>query len=338
MNWVHYLLLANIYTAVFLIFYLMLLKKETFFQLNRLYLLGTLIASFILPGLHPEWINQTNIVRKIPVIDLNAINISGKPSLSPDHFTAGQIALFIYLAGMIIFSAHLIIRLLAVKKLLNAPGISSSFSFFKKIYLGHNINTDSPIGIHEKTHAAQWHSADILFSEIMVILNWFNPVVYLFRKELKNVHEFIADEGALRSAGSKKEYAMLLLSQTFETPINNLVNTFFNENLLKQRIIMIQKTRSHKKALLKYGLSAPLLALMLLFSSATVGHSPSGLLRETHPAKNKQSNKDHVYSAVDHVPTYPGGVNKFYEFLARNIKYPAAMREKTDRVRKPCGF
>jgi TonB family protein len=141
------------------------------------------------------------------------------------------------------------------------------------------------------------------------------------------VHEFIADEGALKLAASKKEYALLLLSQTFEIPINNLVNTFFNQNLLKQRIMMIQRNKSRKRALLKYGLSAPLFAMMLIFSSATVANPTPGLTAVKHP-QTKQAGDDKVFTQVEQAPTYRGGLTRFYEFLAHNIHYPAAAKEK----------
>jgi TonB family protein len=135
----------------------------------------------------------------------------------------------------------------------------------------------------------------------------------------------------LKHAGNKKEYAMLLLSQTFETPINNLVNTFFNQKLLKQRIMMIQKNKSQKKSLLKYFLSAPLFVLMLILSSATINHD-STKSRSSALANNKlqatQKPKDKVFTEVEKAPSYPGGLDKFYKFLGANIHYPAEMREK----------
>jgi beta-lactamase regulating signal transducer with metallopeptidase domain len=67
-------------------------------------------------------------------------------------------------------------------------------------------------------HARQWHSADVLIIEAVMIINWFNPIVYLYRFAIKHVHEFIADRQALKAGTNKADYAMLLLSQTFDTP------------------------------------------------------------------------------------------------------------------------
>ena len=325
MNAVQYSMLANVYIAVFLGFYVLFLKKETFFQLNRVYLLGALLLSFIMPVIQANWLQQLSITRELKTIYLKPVTVLANPVASAQQWTGMQIISGLYILGVAIFALHLLIRLMAVKRFISDEQSVASWSFFRKIHLGGTPN--QLIGEHEKVHAEQLHSVDVLLIEIVVILNWFNPVAYIFRKELKNVHEFIADEGALRAARSKKEYAMLLLSQTFDTPINNLVNTFFNENLLKQRIMMIQKNRSRKRSLIKYSLSAPLLALMLLLSSATTGGTADNLPANKQ-TQSKQKGDDKLFTVVEHPPTFPGGLNKFYDFLGRNIRYPAQMKAK----------
>jgi TonB family protein len=326
-----YLILANICLAVLLGFYIIFLKKETFFQLNRAFLLFAILLSFILPVLHMGWAEHLGVAREIKYsIVAEPITIFANKSASHTHFTIAEVISWSYLTGIAVLAVLLIIRLMAVKRIILNAESTLSYSFFRKVYLGNNA-TNQLICEHENIHAAQWHSADILLIEVVVIFNWFNPLVYLFRRELKNVHEFIADEGALKLAGNKKAYATLLLSQTFETPINNLVNTFFNKKLLKQRIMMIQKNKSQRKSLLKYLLSAPVIVLMLILSSATTDRNsdkaPSkaltgNMLQATQGPTNK------VFTVVEHPPTYPGGLDKLYKFLGANIHYPAAMREK----------
>jgi TonB family protein len=331
MGTAQYIILANLCIAVLLGFYLIFLKKETFFQLNRVYLLGSLVISFIIPIMQSSWVERLNVTRQLKyTIQIEPITIFANSSPAENHFSLGQVVFFLYLAGIIVLSVHLLLRLLAVKKMLRSSEGPSSYSFFKKIYL--NDPSVSPlICEHENIHAAQWHSADIILMEIIVIFNWFNPAVYFFRKELKNVHEFIADEGALRSARDKKEYAMLLICQTFEVPINNLVNTFFNQNLLKQRIMMIQKNKSRKRALLKYLLSAPVFILMLILSSATIDNYSAKLrpaVANDEVSDPPQTDKGKVFTAVEKEPSFPGGVKKFAAYLGHNIKYPALMKQK----------
>ena len=142
------------------------------------------------------------------------------------------------------------------------------YSFFKKIKIGENIADYKVIAAHENVHAGQWHSADVLLVETVMVINWFNPVVYLYRLAIKHIHEFIADRQAIKSGTNKEDYALLLLSQTFNAPAHQLVNPFYNHSLLRQRIIMMQKNNSNRMALIKYGLSVPLFVLMLILSSA----------------------------------------------------------------------
>jgi TonB family protein len=330
MDAAQYVILANLFLTILFGFYMIFLKKETFFQLNRAYLLSAILLSFILPTIHAGWAAKLNVAQQIKYsIVAQPVNIFANRSASVSHFTFLQAISWIYITGIIIFFIHLLIRLLAVKRIILASDNISSYSFFKKIYLAGNNPDNGLIGAHENIHADQWHSADILLMEIVAIFNWFNPIVYFFRKELKNVHEFIADEGVLKLLDNKQEYAMLLLSQTFETSINNLVNPFFNQKLLKQRIMMIQKNKSHKSALLKYLLSAPLLALMLVLSSATIG--PTIKDKQGLPSKTAitqpQQKIDKVFTVVEQAPTFPGGLDKFYSFLGANIKYPAKAKE-----------
>ncbi|MGZ3813692.1 MAG: M56 family metallopeptidase, partial [Mucilaginibacter sp.] len=342
MSVAQYIILANLCIALLLGFYLVFLKKETFFQLNRAYLLGSLLISFFIPKIQTNWIGRLNVTQQIKYsIIAEPITIFANPAPKSDHFTFNQVILFLYLTGVAIYSINLIIRLISVKRMIRSFDGASSYSFFKKIHLG-GKSLSPLIYEHESIHAAQWHSLDIILMEIVLVFNWFNPAMYYFRKELKKLHEFIADEGVLRSVGSKKEYAMLLLSQTFEVPINNLVNTFFNQNLLKQRIMMIQKNRSQKKALLKYGLSLPLFVLMIILSSATMINSSNSFFPDKNPlqskAKSSQTDQGPIFTEVEHVPSYPGGVDKFYAFLQKNIKYPAKMREKNVQGKVYIGF
>ena len=224
--------------------------------------------------------------------------------------------------------------------------------------------------------------------EAVTIINWFNPVVYFYRFAIKHTHEFIADRQAIQSGTDKAHYAQLLLSQTFNVPAHQLVNPFFNKSLLKQRIIMLQKNKSHRIALIKYGLSAPLFILMLILSSATVNNSktvrlinkkaeliflrpaaetltvdvkiipqPSAASRtavEKHTvaaklpgnvnsifvAKNDTIPKkdDKVFTSVEQVPGFPGGLQAFYTFLGKNIRYPATARKNKTQGRVIISF
>ncbi|GAC1313211.1 MAG: M56 family metallopeptidase [Mucilaginibacter sp.] len=274
MYWWHYLLLVNIYLLLFYGFYVLLLRRETFFQLNRVYLVAAALLSFIIPLIQSEWVKGLFITRRVqysiyssPVMFYQFTPIQRTP------ITFGQVATAIYLAGIVLLVARFGWQLLKLNMVIEQPQPGTAYSFFKKVSLGDSLINKDAIAAHEQAHANQWHSLDILMIEMVMIINWFNPVIYFYRFGIKHIHEFIADSQAVQAGTDKADYALLLLSQTFNAPAHRLVNPFFNHSLLKQRIMMLQKNRSNSVALIKYGLSAPLFILMLILSSATITNS-----------------------------------------------------------------
>ncbi|HJP62053.1 MAG TPA: energy transducer TonB [Mucilaginibacter sp.] len=273
MSWWQYLLLVNLYLVLFYGFYVLLLRRETFFNLNRAYLVTSALLSFFIPLIHYEWISKLFITQKVQhtlSVYAKPISVYGFKPIEEHHLTIGHLLFYVYAAGAIILTLRLISQLASLKRLINQPDSNSAFSFFKNISLGSNLESKDIIAEHEKAHASQWHSADIMLIETIAIVNWFNPIVYFYRLGIKHIHEFIADRQAIRNGTTKAEYALLLLSQTLKTPAHQLVNPFYNHSLLRKRIEMLQKSRSRYMALLKYGLSAPLFMLMLVLSSAAV--------------------------------------------------------------------
>ncbi|NCD70304.1 M56 family metallopeptidase [Mucilaginibacter agri] len=270
MTWWQYLILANVYLLFFYGFYALLLRRETFFQLNRVYLVSSAILSFLIPLIQADWARNLFITQQIKqtIYHLDPVVIYQiKPVQS--HFTIGQAFAIIYVAGIVLLSLRFALQFYLLQRSLRNPETDDAYSFFKTIKLSDKLSNRNVIMAHEEVHAQQWHSADVLLIEAIMIINWFNPAVYLYRKAIKHIHEFIADRNAVKFGASKQEYALLLLSETFKTPAHELVNPFFSHSLLKQRILMLQKNNSQRTALLKYGLSAPLFAVMIILSSAT---------------------------------------------------------------------
>ena len=386
MNWWHYLLLVNIYLVLFYGFYALLLRKETYFQLNRIYLVSAALLSFLIPLIQSEKVRHLAITEQVRYgIYGGSINIYAYKPVESSPLTIGQVFAWLYLAGIAFLTIRFIIQLIWVNKIINAPAPSSAaYSFFKKISLGEDLVKQDAVMAHEQVHARQWHTLDILLVEAVMIINWFNPVVYLYRFAVKHIHEFIADQQALKVGADKAEYALLLLSQTFSAPSHQLVNPFFTHSFLKQRIIMIQKNKSQRIMLLKYVLSAPLFGLMLILSSATINNSntikvintnankmfdesaiaingiadhgkipgqvidepPTTVTGENNNLENDNTVKateqdtthDKVYESVTVEPQYQGGIQAFYSFLSKNIKYPADARSKMIQGKVFVGF
>ena len=373
MSWWHYLLLVNFYLVLFFGFYALLLRRETFFQLNRVYLIAACLLSFAIPLIQSDWVKNLFITQQVqntinnsPVINNPIIVYSFIPV--QNSLTLGEIFNGIYISVTLFLVLRLLWQLVILKKAIEKPSPSAAYSFFKKISLGENQDKSGIIAKHEQVHAREWHSADVMIIETVMIINWFNPVVYLYRFAIKYIHEFIADRHVVQRGTDKANYALLLLSQTFNVPTHTLVNPFYNHTLLKQRIRMLQKNKSHRIALAKYGLSAPLFMLMLVFSSATINNSRAvnAINKKTEkvfstPAENavagitahaeipdqeavaidqyvdnynKKINELKMdstasvgskgFTAIENKPEFPGS---FTDFVTENTKYPDAMRE-----------
>ena len=389
MTWWQYLMLVNIYLLLFYGFYALLLSRETFFQLNRIYLVTAALLSFFIPMIQADWVKNLFITQKVQYTIYSSMVLNYRFTPVQDaHFTLGQVLVLIYLAGiMFLLALRFAWQLLALKRIINKQAPSVAYSFFKKVKLGDEHEHREVIAAHENVHANQWHSADVLIMEGLMIINWFNPIVYFYRFAIKHIHEFIADRQAVKAGTDKADYAMILLTQTFNAPAHQLVNPFYNKSLLKQRILMLQKSKSQRVRMAKYFLSAPLFMLMLVLSSATVNNSKtipiidskvekvfliapgsqSGIAMTSY-ISNDQSPKTRkvvqqaqnpadanlinitlakdttpkkegpVFTAVEQVPEFPGGVTAFSQFLAKNIRYPAEARDKNVQGRVIISF
>lgn len=273
MSWAHYLLQANIYLVVFYAFYKLLLDKETYFTLNRIYLVSAGILSFGLPFVRLSWFRSQTIAQ--PVYDGmdQLAAFTAMPAPLPEGSASvniGSILVLIYLSGVVVFSLKLLYQLLKVNRLLKTNARGAAFSFFNRTVIDPALPELETIQHHEDIHSRQLHSMDVLVVELLSVITWFNPIIYLYKRSLKSIHEYLADAAAAQFIGDKQKYALLLVSSSFGVPLSTLTHSFFNKSLLKNRIYMLNQRKSTKAALLKYGLCLPLFGTVLVFSSATL--------------------------------------------------------------------
>ncbi|WP_293785551.1 M56 family metallopeptidase [uncultured Pedobacter sp.] len=334
MSFAHYLLQVNLYLIVFFGFYKLLLDKETYFTLNRIYLVSAGILSLCTPFIRLEWLTEQRAAQQV-YTSVNWEAVLAQATIVTERsngFNWGNTFVYIYCTGILFFFGRFIFNLLAVKKLITVSKAGSAFSFFGKKVIDQELPQMDVIDIHEEAHIKQWHTIDILFFEIIGIITWLNPVIYLYKKAIKNIHEYLADEQAAAFQGDKAEYAMLLLSKSFGISPNTLTNGFLEKSLIKKRIFMLHKERSKKIAILKYGIFIPLFALLIVLSSATIRKNekllsitnqipmdkPIEMVENmvTSQQKTVMEPETSVEGKTD--PNWKG----FYQFLARNIKYP----------------
>jgi TonB family protein len=155
-----------------------------------------------------------------------------------------------------------------------------AFSFFKSIFLGDKVLSREHKSIiqHELVHIKQKHSLDLVFFELMRIIGWFNPLVYVYQNRISELHEFIADAHVPKT--ERAAHYDLLLSQVFQTQNISFVNHFFKKSLIKKRIVMLQKSKSKSVFQLKYLMLVPLVFGMLVYSSCELESDNEDSLKE----------------------------------------------------------
>ena len=270
MNIAHYLLQVNLYLVAFYALYILLLAKETYFVINRIYLIAAGILSLVIPYIRLDWFAKAEVHQQFYVSVDQMLSQAVVVTEVEKHFNWGLLIVAVYVFGVLFFTAKLIFKLLHLKKLFKTGINEQAFSFLNKKVVSRSLPQQETINHHENIHIKQLHTLDVLFFEVLGIINWFNPVSYLFKKAVKNIHEYLADEETARLQSDKETYALLLLSHALKVSPNTLTNSFFNKNMLKKRIYMLHKQRSRKTAMLKYGLFVPLFGLTLILSSSTI--------------------------------------------------------------------
>ncbi|MGB6152161.1 MAG: M56 family metallopeptidase [Pricia sp.] len=278
---IQYILECIAFQLIFLVIYDFFLKRETFFQWNRLYLIGTYVLSLILPWVkieafktkisaqyaYPDYMWGTNDAATVVVTDGSAINISWEQGL---FFGGMFIALLFF--GRKMWQLNQLRRQGKVVHYKDFTQViiansSVAFSFFRSIFLGDRIleREHKNILAHELVHIKQRHTWDLLFFELMRIIGWFNPLVYVYQNRISELHEFIADAQAAKA--DTVEHCELLLSQAFQTQNISFINQFFNSSLIKKRIVMLTKEKSLNIFKLKYLALVPMLIGMLFYTS-----------------------------------------------------------------------
>lgn len=301
-----YLLNVSLCLLVFLLFYGGLLRYATFFGLNRYYLVLGIIASFIIPGITISGVTQPYDLSLTSNIETTWIETTysvpaGRPDIGVDTgITYTLILSVIYFVGVFIVLIRLLlwiaryVRLITsheVRHVDNIPVISISqpqaFTFFNVIILpDHEV--DPAILAHEKVHVTQCHWVDLLLIELTCVVLWFNPFVFLYRKAIKLQHEYLADSHTIESGVTMENYLHCLLSQLQLENSFVLINKF-HSHPIKNRIMMMTKTRTPMKFKSVYLLLIPVLCLLLVaFSSKQVAFTPEIVTDNDQPVTNER--------------------------------------------------
>lgn len=325
---------AHLIIAAGYCLYKLALASQPGFQANRFILVAIATAALALP-FWPTFGGSEQLA--IISVDLPEFVFSDNAA---DTSKTSWITLLIWgyalvaslLVGRTIWQ---IVRLLLIGKgnsqndirILETTRVKTS-SFFKRIYIEPTMDasTREMVLAHEKVHANQWHTLDTLLFELITALFWINPAVWLLKRELRDVHEYIADAETNKQFGSQK-YINALLNQTFQTNSVNFLPMFNHSQTLKNRIVMITSKKSIAR--MRYLLFLPAMAT-IVFTAACTKQIENEDAETTQQDKLPVLKEGDVYSIVETMPEFPGGTEALFGYLVENITYPE--EAKTNKI------
>lgn len=260
-NMLIYLFKSSICLSLLWLSYWTLLRNERCHNFNRFFLLSSLLISVVIPSLKldilpavdvsPEVADYTFTFDKDVIVSTTVVSpaLSAVTEKSDIYLSGYFLVVLAYILGWIFFFIRFFIRLSNTVKMLKANDDKSdiAFTFFRKIKVGNipnDANSQNLLLLHEKVHATQLHSADILFAEIVAVFHWFNPLVWRYCHSLKEVHEFLADSKVIAQDVDEALYIRLMYHQA--TGIFPEFTNGFSQSLTKKRLVMMyQNEKSH---------------------------------------------------------------------------------------------
>jgi len=302
-----YLFKLSISVAVVSIFYRLVLRRMTFYSWNRWYLLGYSFLSFFIafidvtPLLQSEAAPYHRVAQIIPAIRFYSDKISFLATTTTATSSRHSWSWFalILIAGTLTLLIRLFIQFISFLNVRRKARLFSSggvrvyhvnndimpFSFGRSIFINmqrHSAKELDEIISHEFIHVKQRHSIDILWSELLCAVNWYNPFTWLLRASIRQNLEFIADNKVLQRGINKKEYQYLLLKVIGDKQFSFASN--FNFSSLKKRIVMMNKMKTARINLARFLFLLPMIALTLLaFRSVNTGKALVHLQRQNFP-------------------------------------------------------
>lgn len=318
----NYILQISICWAAFYLVYLFFLKKETFFNLNRTYLLTTLMLSMAIPYVSlPIFATESLTMAQVNPVDIEFFLAEApviEASSNSDHnFSWHSILWLVYAATTFGMLCKFLLSIAQIRNLYTSGNklkkqnyfliendlLHMPFSFLNYLFFSKKMTLSSEekqqIIQHEETHIKQWHSIDVLIIELFQIIFWFNPIIFLYKRSIKENHEYLADQAVLQHT-SKKKYGRLLLGQS-DPGIQIALANNFNYSQLKNRIIMMTRQQSSNKARYKFLLAVPVLLMAtILFANRQSLSTPHETSSITEVITDKDFDEKEVRQQILH--------------------------------------
>ena len=282
-----YVLQVNVGLLVFYLLYRGLLARDTFLGMRRLYWWAAWVLAFLYPLVELGVWGRTETPLQVVMADYAEAMTVVVSAVAPEEaatwswqdglallWAAGASALLLRMLVQLAVVCRLARRGRKVEwhgvRVLAVEGDNVPFSFFRWIFVqpgNHSEGELEEILAHEQAHVCQWHSLDVVVSELLCCLFWFNPAVWLAKRCVRQNLEFLADRAVVHSGFDRKNYQYHLLRLSYGVNIGQIVNNF-NVSPLKERIMMMNKKKSRHAGALKYALLLPVAGLLVLSANA----------------------------------------------------------------------
>ena len=375
----------------FYLLWKLLLSRETFHRFNRIALLAVMVLALVLPWIKISLDAMTPVARQMVTLEDLIVTPDGavRAQQASPSWTVMGIVTAVYFIGMALVAAWLLHSQWNLHRMMKkgrkellpdgvtlhiVPGDLAPFSYFNHIVINEQDYRDNPreILIHEQAHIGLRHSWDVMFLGLVTLFQWWNPAAWLLSNELRQVHEYEADEAVLNANVDVKQYQLLLIRKSVGDQLFSMANNF-NYQSLKKRIRMMTINKSSRWNTLRALAVVPVIALALLafannksvaavvtasvpqdraVQSEMQSPEPVQVEAATQPVEaeataeavemntEEQAPQDivskpqKVFNSVEQMPEFPGGVVAMMKYLQENIKYPpeAAKNDIEGRV------
>ena len=335
---------SSLYLALFYAFFLLVMRRTTFFRLNRILLLAGTVACFLLPVLRLRSV-EVPLLMVGPLTEVGADSAlaAGPSAASPFPYlellyAIGFLAVLGWTAVAMVRMYRTIGKGAATRledgtRLVLTEADIPSFSWGRTIVMSRKDAEANPvIRLHEGAHIRKAHTLDILLFTAVTLVHWFNPLVWITLNELKLLHEYEADDTVLNQGIDATQYQLLLVRKAVGEKRFTLANGFQHAKL-KNRIDMMLKTPSSGWKRLSWLAILPFLAGTMFLCNPVRAKvvsvdQPETALSETAPSALPDTTKGLPYNQVEVKPTFQGGdAGEFAKWVQENLQYPQAAKD-----------
>ena len=388
-----YFLKVNVAFILLYAFYRLFFYKDTFFKLRRTILLAFFGVSLLYPLMNiQDWIREQGPIVEViqmysAILPETTITPGNVPQTNWHDLLLSGIS-YLYWSGVIALSFRFLVQLSSILllarrsevtlirnvrvHLLNKP--AGPFSFFRLVFLHPDSHSEKEIDeilVHECTHVSQWHSIDVIICELVCIICWVNPFVWLLKREVRHNLEYLADDTVLESGYDSRSYQYHLLGLAHTNRSVTSLSNNFNMLHLKNRISMMNKKRSRSIGRTKYLIFIPIVGALLILSNVDAlaritdeltestfadvllpeAILPFPFVGDASPAEKREEYvlseegieatrraRNQVFTVVEVMPEFPGGQGALLKFLATNVRYPESAVKNGIEGRVSCSF